>query len=177
MITKQQLNMEIWKDIVGYENLYQVSNLGNVKSLPKEWISSNGARQKHNGKLLKLCDRGEGYLAVNLYNNGVKKFRMVHQLVAEAFLNHKPNGLKLIVDHINDDPSDNKMENLQIVTQRFNVCKTQGRYSSNLKGVYKSGNRWKSQIVIDKKIIYLGTYINEIDAHLAYKNKLETITQ
>jgi hypothetical protein len=176
MITKQQ-EMEIWKDVLGFENLYQVSNLGNVKSLPKEWIFGKGAMQKHNGKMLKLCDRGDGYLAVNLYNNGLRKNKVVHQLVAEAFLNHKSNGFKLVIDHINDNPSDNRLENLQIVTHRFNVCKTQGKYNSNLKGVYKSHNRWKSQIVIDKKIIYLGTYTNEMDAHLAYKNKLQTITQ
>jgi hypothetical protein len=156
--------MEIWKDITGFENVYQVSNLGNVKSL-----HSKQAKQ------LKPVNHGDGYLSVTLYNNGFRKVKLIHHLVAEAFLNHAPNGFNLVIDHINDNPSDNRLENLQVVTHRFNTCKTQNKYASKFKGAYKSGDKWKSQIVINGKTIYLGTFDCELKAHQAYQLKLNSI--
>ncbi len=168
---------EIWKDIPEYEGLYQVSNLGRVKSLPKEWISGNGTIRRHNGKILKAGSNSGGYLMVNLCKNSKCKQFWIHQLVAVIFLNHTPCGLKLVVDHINDNPSDNRVENLQIVTHRYNVCKTQGKYSSQYKGVYwnKAAKKWNSCIKINKKQKYLGRFTDEYEAHLAYQNALKQI--
>jgi hypothetical protein len=114
---------------------------------------------------------------VGLAKNKIQKRYSVHQLVAIAFLNHKPCGLNLVIDHINDNKLDNRVENLQIVTNRYNCCKTQGRYSSQYKGVSwnKYSNKWLSRIVINEKQKFLGYFTDEKEAHLAYQNALKQI--
>ena len=168
---------EIWKDIPDYEGLYQVSNLGRVKSLPKEWVGGNGVIRKHNGKILKGWKDPRGYYKTCLCKDSITKKFSVHQLVAMAFLGHIPNGFELVIDHINDDPSDNRVENLQIVTQRFNACKTQGKYSSKYKGVSwnKYAKKWLAKITISGKQKHLGRYIDELQAHQAYQNALKNL--
>ena len=155
---------EIWKDIPNYEGLYQVSNLGNVKSL-----------NYNNTKKEKLLNPSltRGYFHLRLSG---KTFR-IHQLVAITFLNHERCGHKLVIDHINDNSQDNRLENLQIVTARFNVCKTQGAYTSKYKGVSlnKKLNKWVSQIRIKDKTYYLGLFNTEKEAYQVYQNKLKTI--
>jgi hypothetical protein len=154
---------EIWKPVKGYEGIYKVSNLGKVKSLKfgKE-------------RLLKAGITSGGYAIVVLSKNKKQKNKYVHQLVAESFLNHVPDGLNLVIDHINDIKTDNRVYNLQIVTNRFNVKKTQGKYSSIFKGVYwhKSTNKWASSIWIDGKRKHLGSFVNEFDASQAYQSEL-----
>lgn len=169
---------EEWRDINGYEGLYQVSNLGRVKSLPKEWVSGTGGVRKHNGKILKLNIDKLGYSRVLLYKNGTRKQCTVHQLVAIAFLRHKPCGYELVIDHIDDDPKNNRVDNLQIVTQRFNVCKTQGKYSSKYKGVHWSSdrNKWRAAIHINGKQKHLGVFTCELSAHYAYQKALNNLT-
>lgn len=168
--------LEVWKDIPEYEGLYQVSNLGNVKSLPKEWVSGNGAIRKHEGKILK-GGNVKGYKYVKLSVNGNIKGYQIHQLVAMAFLNHIPNRYELVVDHINDNPLDNRVENLQIVTPRFNSYKTQGKYSSKFKGVYwnKQRNKWQSYITINGKLKHLGLFNCELEASKAYQKALKEL--
>jgi len=158
---------EIWKDVQGYEGFYQVSNLGRVKSL--------GNDKSKKEKILKAY-QGTYQLVVLRVSNIIKTIT-VHQLVAQAFLGHKICGQKLVVDHINDIKTDNRVENLQIVTNRFNAFKTQGVYSSKYKGVCwnKDANKWVSQIYINKKLTYLGIFINEHEAHLAYQNALNNL--
>jgi len=157
---------EIWKDVIGYKGIYIVSNLGRVKSL-----------KFNKEKILKSVINSNGYYTVVLYNNNTKT-RKVHQLVAESFLDHKPCGHKLVVDHINDIKTDNRVKNLQIVTQRYNACKTQGVYTSKYKGVFwkKERNKWEAGIGINNKRKYLGLFINEYDAHLAYQNALNNLS-
>jgi hypothetical protein len=158
--------MEIWKEVVGYEGIYQVSNLGRIKSLKfgKE-------------KILKKTIDNRGYYVVNLHINRKQKTFNVHQIVASSFLNHKPNGYEFVVDHINDDKLNNQVSNLQIVTARFNVFKTQGKYSSQYKGIYlnKRFNKWLAQIYINGKRKHLGYFTNEYDAHMAYENALANL--
>lgn len=168
---------EIWKDIPNYEGMYQVSNLGNVKSLNR-FSTRNGNTLFITGRLMSKSKSNNGYYTVSLTKSSVKKTFIVHQLVAICFLNHKPCGMKLIIDHINDDKSDNRLENLQIVSARFNACKTQGKYSSKYKGVSSNNksNKWVSKIRINGKSIYLGCFKNEYDAHLEYQRKLKEIS-
>jgi len=155
---------EIWKDVPEYEGLYQVSNFGRVKR-----ITTN--------KILKLNKRGFHYLGTSLCKNGVVKSIYIHHLVAKAFLNHKSCGHKYVVDHINDDPTDNRLENLQIVSQRFNTFKTQTKYTSKYKGVSwsKSSNKWTASIWINPKRKYLGSFDCELKAHQAYQDALKKI--
>jgi hypothetical protein len=159
---------EIWKDVPEYEGLYQVSNFGRVKR-----ITTN--------KILKLNKRGFHYLGASLCKNGVVKPIYIHHLVAKAFLNHKSCGHKLVIDHINNDPSDNRVENLQIVTQRFNARKNQScySYSSQYKGVYwaKHRKKWAAQIDIKRKRKFLGYFECELTAHQAYENAVKNLEQ
>jgi len=159
--------MEIYKDVVGYEGLYQVSNLGNVKSF--KWGKV---------RLLKLGSDSCGYLVVNLHKNGKVKMRKIHQLVVESFLCHKPDGYKaLIVDHINNNKLDNRLDNLQLVTQRHNISKDVKNVSSKYTGVCwdKSKSKWKSSIHINSKDKHLGYFPNELEAHQAYQKALSAI--
>lgn len=157
--------MEIWKDVVGYEGLYQVSNIGRVKSL----------HQKE-GKILspRPC---KGYHLVALCFNKKRKDTYIHQLVAIAFLNHKRDGHKLVVDHINDIKSDNRLENLQIITQRENAFKTQGKYTSSYKGVCldKKRNKWMAKIYLNGKHLFLGRFNTEEEANLCCQNKTKNV--
>ena len=167
---------EIWKDIVGYESLYQVSNLGNVKSLPKQQRCTNGYLVTKE-KILKQSIDGRGYFNVVLYKNRTPKTITIHKLVAITFLNHTPDGTtKLVVDHIDNNQKNNCLENLQIITNRQNISKDITGYSKYT-GVcwHKVANKWVSQIQINKKRIYLGLFNCELAAHIAYLNKLKQI--
>lgn len=106
---------EIWKDIEGYEGLYQVSNLGNVKSLRKR-IDKGKCHRYFDEKILKPIETNRGYLRVKLCKDRkIKKIR-VHRLVAEAFIKRP----ELEVNHIDGNKKNNKVENLEWVTQREN---------------------------------------------------------
>lgn len=168
---------EEFRDVPGYEGLYQVSNLGNVKSLPKEWITSICTLKSHNGKILKANKNNIGYYQVGLSNRINTKTYRIHQLVAMAFLNHIPNdNRKIVVDHINNNPLDNRLENLQIITTRENNSKDR-KGSSKYTGVCWSKNdkKWKSGIVINGKNIHLGYFKCEEEASNAYQNKLKEV--
>ena len=165
---------EIWKDIPEYEGLYQVSNLGRVKSLPKEWSVGIKGIRRHNGKILKCSYNKGGYAQYRITKDGVYSTYLGHILVAMSFLNHKPNGHIMVVDHINDIRNDNRLKNLQIVTHRFNCFKTQLKYTSKYKGVSwkKDAKKWRARINIDNKVKELGYFSNEMEAHQAYENAL-----
>lgn len=99
---------EIWKDINGYEGLYQVSNLGRVKSL-----GNNKTRKE---KVLSARKHTDGHLFISLYKNGKGKNYKVHFLVAEAFIPNTEN--KPICHHIDKNKENNVVENLMWVTQK-----------------------------------------------------------
>ncbi len=170
------MEKEIWKDIPEYEGIYQVSNLGRIKSLSRAINCFNGVRIKKESIRVLMTDK-DGYYRVDLNKNGKQKHRYVHGIVAEVFLNHKRINQKIVIDHINDIKTDNRVENLQIVTNRFNSYKTQGKYTSQYKGVHwcKRTKKWKSETRIDGKLNRLGYFTNEFEAHLAYQNKIKEI--
>lgn len=107
------MQSEIWKDVPGYSGLYQVSNLGRVKSLGR--IDSN--RHLVRERILKQSNRGNGYKVVVLYSKGHKMFA-VHRLVALAF---HPNPDRLPqINHKNEIKTDNRAENLEWCTAKYN---------------------------------------------------------
>lgn len=103
-------DLEIWKDIDGYEGLYQVSNRGRVKAL-------NFARSGKEG-IIKQQTNHKGYNVVYLSRDDIRKTFKVHRLVALAFIPNIEN--KLCVDHINTIRNDNRVENLRWVTHKEN---------------------------------------------------------
>lgn len=104
--------MEVWKDIKGYEGLYQVSSLGRVKALANPNRATH--RKEH---ILSQCDC-RGYKHVALCKNGKMHSCQVHRIVAMTFL-EKPEG-KDFVDHINTVKDDNRVENLRWCTEKEN---------------------------------------------------------
>jgi len=106
---------EVWKDVEGYEGVYQVSNYGRVRRL----TFTNNIVNKYRPRLVKPTDNGNGYLLVGLSINGKRKNHYVHRLVASAFiernkdLNH--------VNHIDFDKGNNHVDNLEWCTPKQNI--------------------------------------------------------
>jgi len=167
---------EIWKSIPGYEGIYEVSDLGRVKSLSRE-IKYKNRTAISKEKLLKQRVGPVGYYEVGLHNTNKRKTKNIHQLVAMAFLNHTPDGYKIIVDHINNIRTDNRLENLQVISQRENNSKDRKGGSSAFTGVNlcKQSNKYRAVIVINRKNFHLGRFDTEIEASEAYKKALTRI--
>lgn len=160
---------EIWIDIKGFENIYQISSFGNVMSF---WFGKE--------KILKPQKVGGGYHAVSLYKKGcVIRVIPIHKLIAIYFYNHKPNGFKIVVDHIDNDKLNNHVNNIQLISHRKNTSKDQKKHnrSSQYVGVdwSKKDKKWRARILINGNRKYLGCFKNEIDAHLAYQKELNNI--
>ena len=102
--------MEIWKDIQGYEGLYQVSNLGNVRSL--NWRNTGEVRN------LYLKPHKQGYLQVELHKDSERKMFTVHRLVAVHFVEGFDKDK--VVNHKNENKTDNRSDNLEWVSSSFN---------------------------------------------------------
>jgi len=149
--------MEIWKDITGYEGLYQVSNLGNVKNA--------------NAKILKHRFRRE-YKSVVLYKNKIGKPYSIHRLVAREFIINESN--KPCVNHINGNRVDNTVSNLEWVNSREN---SSHRYINKTlpTGVskVKKCKKYTAQIVVNKKKIYLGNFDLPSEASKAYNDAIK----
>jgi hypothetical protein len=148
---------ERWLPIVGYEGLYEVSDLGRIKS-----SSRKGTR----GGILKQKLTKKGYFDIMLNNKSYKMLK-VHRLVLEAFL---PLEEKKEVDHINHIKSDNRFINLRWATSSENARHKNKKvgYSSQYKGVSWDRISWKSSCQINNKKIYLGLFDAEVDAAKAY---------
>jgi hypothetical protein len=160
--------MEIWKTIKGFEN-YQVSNLGNVKAL-------NYKRTKKE-KIINQCIDKSGYSYVRLWLNSKANTKKIHQLVAIAFLNHKPCGMKIIVDHIDNDKNNNHLNNLQLLSNRENCSKDKKNKHSNYTGVTLDirKNIWMARIYFNNKHKYIGGFNTELKARDAYILELSKI--
>lgn len=105
---------EIWKDIKNYEGLYQVSNLGRIKSLDRLDIYG---RRVH-GRILKPGKDHQGYLGIGLCKEGIRKSKRIHRLVAETFI---PNPNKYLeVNHKDEDKENNAINNLEWCDRKYN---------------------------------------------------------
>ena len=105
------LEKEIWKDIPNYEGIYQVSNLGQVKSLKRP--------HRLKEKILKLWVTRNGYYRVELWKQSIKKEYFVHRLVWIAFNGQIPENMQ--VNHINEVKTDNRLKNLNLMTCKENT--------------------------------------------------------
>lgn len=167
--------MEIYKSILGYEGIYEVSNLGNVKSLSRAIFVEGRNPYVIKERILKPGVNTKGYYIVVLCN-GKQKTRKVHQLVAIAFLNHVPCGMSLVVDHIDENKLNNKSDNLQILTNRQNLSKGNPSKTSKYIGVSKNKyGKYSAAIQIDGKDINLGSFTDEEEARNIYLEKINSI--
>lgn len=166
---------EIWKDIPNYEGAYQVSSFGRVKSLSRKLMMRGKHPYISKEKILKNCIDKRGYYHVRLHIYNKEQNYDVHVLVAIAFLNHSPCGLRMVINHKNFIKTDNRVENLEIVTARENTNKKHLKSSSVYTGVHwsKTKKKWIGQIHINGKQEYLGSFLNEIDAHLSYQKRFK----
>lgn len=151
--------MEIWKDITGYQGLYQVSNQGRIKSLARKYMGKED-------KIMKPALRNN-YPMVELFKNKIGICYSVHRLVALEFI-MKPDN-KNIVNHINKNTTDNRIENLEWVTQSENDCHKfiNVNKTSKYSGVHydKSKQRFVATAYNNGKQIKLGVFKSEIEAY------------
>lgn len=110
--------IEEWRSIEGYEELYEVSSLGRVRSCDR-FVNSNGGTRLHKGKVLKPGMDRVGYLHVFLCKDGKPTYFLVHRLVLEAFNGKIPEGMQ--VNHIDEDKSNNSLNNLNLMTPKENT--------------------------------------------------------
>ena len=111
--------MEIWKEIKGYEGLYEVSSEGRVRSLDRLVYDKTHRCYRSLKGVILVNRKGQHYYQVNLCKNGIRKQLYVHRLVAETFLSNPDN--KPEIDHINTNYLDNRVENLRFVTHTENM--------------------------------------------------------
>lgn len=118
-IKSVSLEGEIWKDVVGYEGRYAVSNLGRVASLSRLENHNYGGKKLIKPQILKQRTAKNGYKTISIRKNGILNLYLVHRLVALAFIPNPEN--KPCVDHINRDRTFNQVDNLRWVTHSENM--------------------------------------------------------
>lgn len=111
---------EVWRDVCGFEGFYQISNLGNIKSLDRYVSHGVNGKKFIKGRMMKPHKIQKGYLQVTLRNGKKRRLVVVHRLVAEAFLPEPPFD-NMCIDHINMDKTDNRVCNLEWVTFKENT--------------------------------------------------------
>jgi hypothetical protein len=178
-IIKMIQDLEEWKDILDYEGLYQVSNLGRIKGLKRNVVRTNGVIYSAKERILKLCKSTNNYSIVMLSKDGTSKTKQVHQLVTFAFLKYIPHSINAVVNHIDYNRANNFLNNLEIISQRENTNRKHLKSSSKYTGVCwdKINKSWKSSIRINGKIKHLGTFKDELAASNAYEIALKQISK
>ena len=166
---------------MGYEGLYDVSNYGIIKSLAREWKCGKGYTARKDETILATTLDNYGYLAIGFNHKGKNETSQIHRVVWDAFGDKPRNGSKLQVDHIDNNKLNNRIDNLQLLTNRQNTSK--GFMIKNTSSKYTGVswvNRdkiWRAHIRINKKLKHLGHFKNEYDAHLAYQKALGELNE
>jgi hypothetical protein len=173
---------EEWRDIKEFTGMYQVSNLGRVRSLTTtiemHWFKE-GSKRTRIGRVLKTTKKDGKYHVITFYVNGfIQKY--VHRLVASSFIGDIPLGMA--INHIDGNIDNNQVSNLEIVNNRSNSIHAQYKRnkSSQYVGVYwnKARGCWVAMARKSKgQKVYLGGYVNEEDARDAYLNYVNSIAE
>jgi len=147
---------EVWKDVIGYEGFYLVSNTGNIYGVVA-------------GRAISIKTEKNGYKRVTLNRSGVRKTISVHRLVVEAFIEPITEGF--CVDHIDNNRGNNHISNLRIVTYTFNVkrsfCNTLG--ISKMRKQKTTPQRFRADMWIYGRKYFLGSWDTEQEALKAYR--------
>ena len=149
------MTKEIWRDIEGYEGLYQVSDQGRVKSLVRKGRKSE--------RILKPGVMHDGYVGVNLYSGGKPKTLKVHRLVCEAFHENPDN--KPQVNHINEIKTDNRASNLEWCTRKQNI-----NHGSRNERVAKAQSKPVAQYAQDGELIKIWPSTREVERQAGFRH-------
>ena len=139
------MEKEIWKDIKGYENLYKVSNLGNIRSL------GNGISRNSKRRLLRLKKEKTGYIRICLQKDGKRKYLSVHRLAGQAFIPNPKN--KPCINHIDYNRGNNSIENLEWCTYSENLYHSSEKLSR--KGTQNGASKLTEKQVIEIRQKYI----------------------
>jgi hypothetical protein len=148
---------EFWKDIMGYESIYQVSNLGKVKSLDRLLINKNNRKYILKGAFLKSSYDKRGYLIYQLSKNNIKKTLKLHRILGKTFIEN-PNNLSEI-NHIDGNKNNNSLNNLEWCTTQHNISEA-----------FNMGLMKRSKVAKTKDGIIIKTYDSITNA--AFDNKI-----
>lgn len=153
--------MEVWKDIQGYEGSYQISNFGRVKSFKTKCP-----------KILKLKTNNKGYKWIVLSLNGMQQNLLVHRLVAKHFLNNSYN--YKIINHIDENPANNNVSNLEWCTYSENVIKSSkfNSYNETNRIVCRPKNSKHKDTANKVKQLFEGKIVKIFDNSLQIKRSL-----
>ena len=152
---------EEWRDVVGYEGLYQVSNIGRVKSMGWTVAGPNGSTCRRQGRIIKQSIKRDGYCQVRLYRDKTHKDWRVHRLVALAFIGE--GGERQYIDHIDGNRTNNAVDNLRWCTPSENTNYAICRGTINLDNLVEAakttterrGRRWcMTRVIRDDGVIY-----------------------
>ena len=147
--------MEIFKDIKGFEGLYQVSNYGRVKSL------GNGGSNASREKILKPQKDRYGYLRVNLCKEGKLKNHKIHRLVAQAFIPNHNN--YPIINHKDENKQNNRVDNLEFCTSKYN-----NNYGTRNQIITNHPNESKKVLCVETGVIYPS--IHQVERELGFEH-------
>lgn len=167
--------MEIWRDVKGYEGLYQVSNLGQVKSISFR----NNKIKKTRSKILKLTESKNGRIYVMLYKDGKRKNKTVHRLVASAFIKNPFNYAE--INHIDGNPKNNNVSNLEWCDRNYNQ---KHAYTNGLSYMSRKNKEMSKAVIRSDGKIYesiracardLGVTQASVKSALTGRNHMKTV--
>jgi len=168
----EDLKGEIWKDVKDFEGLYEVSNMGRVRSVTRKNIYKNGRVVIQKGKLLTPTSNGsgkKGYYIVPFRKDGKRSSPLVHRLVAQAFVNNSNPEEYNLINHIDEDTSNNKASNLEWCDYNYNL--NYGTIRERQSNTYKTNKA----LGLHKKNGKPPVHVNLIDAETGERKWFESI--
>lgn len=133
---------EEWRDIRGYEDSYQISNLGNFRSKTRKITNAKGIERTFKSRILAQGITPSGYLKVNLSRDGKAETRYTHRVVLESFVGACPDGME--VDHIDNDKSNNALTNLRYLSHAENM-ERQNEFGTSVRAQAERGEHYKQK--------------------------------
>lgn len=152
--------MEEWRDIKGYEDAYQVSSLGRIRTKDRYLNASYGSRQFRKGQMVRGTEMPNGYLCVGLWKDGKSRSKYIHRIVAENFI---PNANDLPeVNHKDENKQNNRVDNLEWCDHKYNL--NYGSVKERIGNANRNGKFWSREIAQYKNGVLIATYPSSAEA-------------